>query len=98
MLLLSILYRFVRCLLGLAAVLLRRDLSKDAELLVLRHENTVLRRQVARVHYTPVDRVWLAALSRFVPRRRWAEIFMVTPATILAWHRRLIVLRGGVVV
>src|SRR3954466_7237906 len=49
-----------------------------------------LRRQVARVHYTPVDRVWLAALSRFVPRRRWAEIFMVTPATILAWHRRLI--------
>jgi putative transposase len=90
MLLLSILYRFVRCLLGLTAVLLRRDLSKDAELLVLRHENTVLRRQVARVHYTPVDRVWLAALSRFVPRRRWAEIFMVTPATILAWHRRLI--------
>jgi hypothetical protein len=51
-------------------VLLRRDLSKDAELLILRHENTVLRRQVARVHYTPADRVWLAALSRFVSRRR----------------------------
>jgi putative transposase len=42
--LLSILYRFLRCLLGLTAVLVRRDLSKDAELLVLRHENTVLRR------------------------------------------------------
>jgi putative transposase len=90
MLLLSILYRFVRCLLGLTAVIMRRDLSKDAELLVLRHENTVLRRQIARVHYTPADRVWLAALSRLVPRRCWAEVFSVTPATILAWHRRLV--------
>jgi putative transposase len=90
MLLLSILYQFVRCLLGLTAVIMRWDLSKDAELLVLRHENTVLRRQIARVHYTPADRVWLAALSRLVPRRRWAEVFSVTPATILAWHRRLV--------
>jgi putative transposase len=80
----------VRCLLGLTAVIVRRDLSKDAELLVLRHENTVLRRQIARVHYTPADRVWLAALSRLVPRRCWAEVFSVTPATILAWHRRLV--------
>jgi putative transposase len=90
MLLLSILYRFVRCLLGLTTVLMRRDLSKDAELLVLRHENTVLRRQVARVRYTPADRAWLTALSRLLPRRRWAAIFPVTPATILAWHRRLV--------
>jgi putative transposase len=90
MLLLSILYRFVRCQLGLTTVLMRRDLSKDAELLVLRHENTVLRRQVARVRYSPADRAWLAALSRLVPRRRWTAIFPVTPATILAWHRRLV--------
>jgi len=69
---------------------MRRDLSKDAELLVLRHENAVLRRQVARVHYTPADRVWLAALSRLLPRRRWAAIFPVTPATILTWHRKLV--------
>ncbi|MEA2959359.1 MAG: putative transposase, partial [Alphaproteobacteria bacterium] len=88
--LLSILYQLVRCLLGLTTVLVRRDLSKDAELLVLRHENTVLRRQIARVRYTPADRVWLAALSRLLPRRRWAEIFAVTPTTILAWHRRLV--------
>jgi hypothetical protein len=47
MLLLWILYRLVRCLLGLTAVLVRRDLSKDAELLVLRHENAVLRRQIS---------------------------------------------------
>src|SRR5947207_15036650 len=86
MLLLSIMYWLARCLLGLAMVLVRRDLSKDAELLVLRHENAMLRRQVARVRYTPADRAWLAALSRLLPRRRWAAIFSVTPATILAWH------------
>jgi hypothetical protein len=54
--LLSILYQLMRCLLGLTAVLVRRDLSKDAELLVLRHENTVLLRQISRAHYTPADR------------------------------------------
>jgi hypothetical protein len=90
MLLLSILYRLVCSLLGLTAVLVRRDLSKDAELLVLCHENTVLRRQIARVRYAPADRAWLAALSRLLPRHRWAEVFLVTPATILAWHRWLV--------
>jgi putative transposase len=68
MLLLSISYWLVRWLLGLGTVLMRRDLSKDAELLVLRHKNAVLHRQVARVHYRPIDRMWLAALSRLVPR------------------------------
>jgi hypothetical protein len=41
----------------------------------------VLRRQVARMHYTPIDRAWLAAVSRLLPRHRWAEVFAVTPAT-----------------
>jgi putative transposase len=58
--------------------------------LVLPHENAVLRRQVARICYTSVDRAWLAAVSRLLPRRRWAEVFPVAPATILAWHRRLV--------
>jgi hypothetical protein len=88
--LLSLLYLIVRCLLGVPAVLLRRDLSKDAELLVLRHENAVLHRQIARVRYTPADRLWLTALSRLLPRRRWREIFPIVPATLLAWHRRLV--------
>jgi len=44
---LSLVYRLLRCLFGLLAVLVRSDLSKDAELLVLRHENQVLRRQVS---------------------------------------------------
>ena len=86
--LLKIVYLLVRRILGLA-VLFRRDMTKDAELLVLRHENAVLRRHAHRVRYEPADRVWFAALARLLPRRRWTEIFPVTPATLLAWHRRL---------
>src|ERR1039458_1707334 len=71
-------------------VLARGEVSKDAELLVLRHENALLRRQVGRVRYQAADRLWLAALSRLIPRRRWGEVFPVTPATLLAWHRRLV--------
>jgi putative transposase len=89
--LLSLLYRLVRCLLGLLAVLVRSDLSKDVELLVLRHENQVLRRQAGgRPRWDHADRLWFTALSRLVNRRRWAEIFPVTPATILRWHRDLV--------
>jgi len=43
----------------------------------------------ARVRYEPADRVWFAALARLIPRRRWTDIFPVTPATLLAWHRKL---------
>jgi putative transposase len=88
---LSLLYRLVRCLFGLLAVLVRSDLSKDVELLVLRHENQVLRRQLSgRLRWDHADRLWLAALSRLAGRRRRAEVFPVTPATILCWHRNLV--------
>jgi hypothetical protein len=80
----------VRCLLGCLTVLSLGQVSKDAGLLVLRHENAVLRRQAGRVRYEPGDRLWLAALSRLVPRTRWGEVFPVTPATVPAWHRRLV--------
>ena len=86
----AVVYLLVRRLLGCLMVLARREASKDAELLVLRHENAVLRRQTGRVRYQPTDRMWLAALSQLIPRRRWAEVFAVTPATLLAWHRRLV--------
>ncbi|WP_329582207.1 MULTISPECIES: integrase core domain-containing protein [unclassified Streptomyces] len=87
----SLVYRVVRKLLAAPAVLLRRNMTKDAELQVLRHENAVLRRQLTRqVRYEPADRLWFAALSSLIPRRRWAQVFPVTPATLLAWHRRLI--------
>jgi putative transposase len=80
-------YRLARCLLGCLMVLARREASKDAELLVLRHENAVLRRHIAPVRYQPTDRLWLAALSKLIPHRRWGEVFAVNPATLLAWHR-----------
>ncbi|MFC7718518.1 integrase core domain-containing protein [Nonomuraea recticatena] len=54
-------YAVTRRLLSLPALLFRSDVSKEAELLVLRHENAVLRRQVPRVRYEPADRLWLAA-------------------------------------
>src|SRR5215467_14486550 len=87
----SVVYLLVRRLLGCLMVLARGEVSKDAELLVLRHENVVLRRQIGRVRYEPGDRLWLSALSRLVPRHRRREVFMVTPATLLAWPRRLAV-------
>ncbi|HEY2687127.1 MAG TPA: integrase core domain-containing protein, partial [Streptosporangiaceae bacterium] len=86
----SVVYLLLRCLLGCLTVLARDEVTKNVELLVLRHENAVLRRQISRVRYQPGDRLWLAALSRLLPRSRWGEVFMVTPATLLAWHRRLV--------
>ena len=86
----SVVYLLVRCLLGCLTLLTRHQVSKDAELLMLRHENAVLRRQISRARYQPADRLWLAALSRLIPRPRGGEVFTVTPATLLAWHRRLV--------
>jgi putative transposase len=88
--LLKIVYLLVRRILGLIVVLARGNQAAAAEILVLRHENAVLRRHVSRLRYEPVDRVWLSALAQIVSRRRWAEVFPVTPATLLAWHRRLV--------
>ena len=86
---LKIVYLLIRRILRLAVLISRRDLAKDAELLALRHENAVLRRHLGQVRCDPVDRLWLAALAQLIPRRRWAEIFPITPATMLACHRRL---------
>jgi putative transposase len=86
---LKIVYVLVRRLLSLVVLVFRGDRAKDAELLVLRHENAVLRRHVGRVRYEKADRVWFAALARLIPRMRWTEVFPVTPATLLAWHRKL---------
>jgi putative transposase len=87
--LMKIFYLLLRWLFSLAVLAFRGDQAKDAELLVLRHENAVLRRHAGRVRYEPADRAWFAALARFIPRKRWAGVFPVTPVTLLAWHRNL---------
>src|SRR5262245_47947116 len=63
--------------------------ASDVEIAVLRHQLMVVRRQVARPRYTPTDRMVLATLAKLLPRDRW-PIFLVTPATLLRWHRELI--------
>src|ERR1035441_7997535 len=75
---LKIVYLLMRWLFGLTVLVFRGDQARDAELLVLRHENAVLRRHTDRVRYEPGDRAWFAALARFIPRRCWAEVFPVT--------------------
>jgi putative transposase len=59
---------------------------------VLRHQLLVLRRQLARPRYAPTDRMVLATLAKLLPRQRW-PIFLVTPATLLRWHRELVARR-----
>jgi putative transposase len=56
-------------MLGCLMVLTRRQVSKDAELLVLRHQDAVLRRQISRVRYEPGDRLWLSAIGGAIPTR-----------------------------
>jgi hypothetical protein len=68
---------------------IRGDAAKNIEIMVLRHQLMVLRRQVNRPALEPADRVLLAALSRLLPRARW-NAFVVTPATLLRWHRELL--------
>jgi len=86
---LSLLYMMLRRMLELLAVMARSDISRDVEILVLRHEIAVLRRQVQRPRYRPAERAWLSAMARLLPRPRW-PIFGMTPATLLRWHRQLV--------
>src|SRR4051794_25620667 len=74
---------------GWLVLLGRSQASKDAEIMVLRHEVAVLRRQVTRPKPDWADRAILAALARHLPAVLRAHL-LVTPGTLLAWHRRLI--------
>src|SRR5450759_3208555 len=85
----SFAYLVLRRVLGLLVLRGKTERAKDLELVVLRHELGILRRQVQRVDLQPADRAFLAAAGRVLDRRRWGS-FVVTPATLLRWHRRLV--------
>jgi putative transposase len=91
-LLVSVLYVVVRRLLEFVVLLSRGDRAKELEILVLRHELSILRRQVGRPRFEAPDRILLAAFSRMLPRRSWTA-FSVRPETLLAWHRGLVARR-----
>ena len=86
--LVSFVYLVACRLFELVLLLAHDDRSKELELLVLRHELSILRRQARRPQLTESDRLLLAALSRVMPRRSW-QTFLVTPETLLRWHRRI---------
>ncbi|MEU8387918.1 hypothetical protein [Micromonospora sp. NPDC048842] len=81
----SLMYLLLRQVLQMLSQLACDGGAKDVEILVLRHQVAVLRRQVHRPDLQPADRVVLAVLSRLLPRPRWSAFF-VTPATLLRWH------------
>ena len=90
--LVSFCYLVLRGLLQLAALRVRSNDFKELEILVLRHELAILRRQRKRPVLTAVDRLFLTAASRCLARKRWRS-FLITPATLLRWHRRLVAKR-----
>jgi putative transposase len=90
--LLSVVYVAFQRILQLVSLLFRSADSKELEIVVLRHEVAVLRRQIPRPAFRPADRWFLAAASRLLPRVKWS-VFLVTPATLLRWRRRTVAKR-----
>src|ERR687894_758737 len=87
--LLSVVYAAVCALLGLLLARTPAGRAQAIELLALRHEVRVLRRQVRRPRWRAADRLLLAALSRYAPHATWGR-FPVRPETLLRWHRELV--------
>jgi hypothetical protein len=85
----SLLYLLLRRLLALFRSSEGTVAEADLEIVVLRHQLAILRRQVRRPVYRRTDRAFLAAASRLLPREMWRS-FMVRPETLLRWHRELV--------
>ena len=88
----SLCYLVLRCLLQLVTLRGRSNEVKDFEIIILRHELAILRRRSRRPPLTWSDRLFLAAASQGLPRAHWRS-FIITPATLLRWHRRLVAWR-----
>jgi putative transposase len=82
----------LRRLLELIVLRMRSERSKELEILVLRQQLHVLKRQVARPRLRSADRILLAAFSRSLPKPAWSSFF-VSPVTLLRWHRQLVARR-----
>ena len=89
---LSLCYVVLRRVLQLAVLRFRSNDLKELEIVVLRHELAILRRRTRRPAMTWTNRLFLAAASRVLPRTRWRS-FIITPGTLLRWHRRLVAKR-----
>ncbi len=88
----SLSYLALRCLLQFVLLRPRSEGFKELEIVVLRHELSVLRRQAGRPQLRSSDRVLLAAAGRLLPRSRWGS-FLVARATLMRWHRQLVARR-----
>ena len=89
----SFTYLLTRRVLSLVLLRFRSKEYKELEIVVLRQEVAVLRRQVHRPEPRPAERAFLAAASRVLPRARWRHVFFVRPQTLLRWHRRAVARR-----
>ena len=89
---LRLIYQMFSKLLGWIVLRTRSDTTKEIEILVLRHQLAVLQRRTPRPRMSWTDRALIAALTRLLPVRRRLGL-LVTPATILRWHRQLIARR-----
>jgi putative transposase len=85
----SFVYLALCRLVQLVVLLCRSERSKELEILVLRHELAIVRRQPRRARLRPVDRAILAAFARALPRSAWTSL-SVSPTTLLRWHRQLV--------
>jgi putative transposase len=92
--LLSLAYLVIRWILGAVAWIARSSRDQALEIVVLRHQLEVLKRQGSRPQFQPRDRVLLAAASRLLPKARWSS-FIVRPETLLRWHRHLVTRQGA---
>ena len=81
----SVLYLILRGLLRLVSPA-EGGREREVEILVLRHQVKVLSRKAGRPKLRRVDKVFLSAAARMLPRERWPS-FLITPATLLRWHR-----------
>ncbi len=94
---LGLVYTVVRSLLDLLALCRATEATLQVEVLALRHQLRVLERQVKRPRFEAADRLLLSALSRILPRPAWHS-FLVSPETLLRWHRELVRRKWGEIV